>query len=496
MSLPSCTSREIRVKQGSNERANEKFSLLRDYTEEDHRRRLENIKFCRESTRGCMRQHLITSYLPGQATYTLGEYPALTPWNPDEKDEQELDRLKEHGIELLQVFDDWNDSLRLFGGDKYEAVNPEGYKRFLDMAHRRGMKVLTYTSTCYLEPSHPEFKESWRRDGQSLVGFYWNMSRNSPGSPGWRAFLFPRLHRILDEYGMDGLYMDGGYITNRNYVNRKRPTSPDEVEAFRETPDYDGSFTDLVALVYSEIKRRGGIFKLHLDLDIQPQSGDLKIYDYLWVGEGVTDIEGQRDNTKNFPPYVVPTVDFREKIKNPERPDIIENLDEPFLNAIPYMQFPILYAGRKYTGERGQVPGVKYTDGGTMVHCQKAWEAWQKDSVNFHCYSPWDNVPGSPETRRTHERWLKKYLPMVEEGTWAWIDIDDSSLFVTPKPKDVVATLFANREAWLVLANYGRTVENIVTNESYIAQGEADAAPLTRFELAPRSLLILKKHQA
>ena len=32
-------------------------------------------------------------YLPAQCCYNLGEYPCLKPWDPDEWDERELDRL-------------------------------------------------------------------------------------------------------------------------------------------------------------------------------------------------------------------------------------------------------------------------------------------------------------------------------------------------------------------------------------------------------------------
>ena len=223
ITIPSCKPEVIKVNSNSNKIEDVSFSLLKEYTEEDHRRRLENIGFCTQAVQGYMRRHLVTNYLPGHATYNLGEYPAVSPWNPDERDEQDLDRLKEHGIQVLQVFDEWNDSLRLFGGDKFEAVNPEGYRRFLAMAHQRGMKVLTYTSATFLERAHPEFRREWMREGLDLVGFYWDMACNSPGSPGWRAFLFPRLRRILDEYGMDGLYMDSGYFVNSMYANKKRP---------------------------------------------------------------------------------------------------------------------------------------------------------------------------------------------------------------------------------------------------------------------------------
>ena len=46
-------------------------------------------------------------------------------------------------------------------------------------------------------------------------------------------------------------------------------------------------------------------------------------------------------------------------------------------------------------------------------------------------------------------------MPLVEEGTWAWLEIRDSSLFTRPLPAHVVASAFVNRESYLVLANYG-----------------------------------------
>ena len=99
-------------------------SLLRDYDLEDHRRRLQNIGLCSRAIRSCMRKHLITDYLPAQCCYNLGEYPCRKPWDPDEYDEGELDRLRDHGIQVLQVFDDWNDSLRLFGGTSTPRSTP------------------------------------------------------------------------------------------------------------------------------------------------------------------------------------------------------------------------------------------------------------------------------------------------------------------------------------------------------------------------------------
>ena len=77
-----------------------------------------------------MRKHLITDYLPAQCVYNMGEYPSRKPWEPGEYDEQELDRLKDHGIQLIHVMDEWNDRYGLFGGNKLTAVNPAGISPF------------------------------------------------------------------------------------------------------------------------------------------------------------------------------------------------------------------------------------------------------------------------------------------------------------------------------------------------------------------------------
>ncbi len=460
-------------------------SLLRDYTEEDHRRRLRNIALGTRVIRGCMKKHLITEYLPAQCCYNLGEYPSLKPWEVGEYDEQELDRLKDTGIQILQVFDDWNDSLRLFGGDKYSAVNPEGYRRFIEMAHRRGMKVLTYTSTGFIQRTDPDFQPAWCREGDLLEVGYWNMARCSPASPGWRAFVLHKYAQILDEYGTDGIYIDGGYLANQYPAKQAMPPAPDEVQAFEETPEYDGAFTDLLALIYAEVKRRGGIVKLHVNGAERPMGQGLKTYDYLWVGEGVAQADPLREAVKDFPPYVVPCLDMGFTT--------LENEEEPFLHSIPYMQFPVTMGGHIFTGERGMVPGIQYKDDFWMKRCRDAWKQYQEDPSQLHTYSAWDSVPGNPNTRTVYAKWLKQYLPLVEEGTWAWLEVGESSLFATPPPKEVVASVFANRQLHLVLANYSHSRVEIQTTEAYQSTLAEAPTAQTKWTIPPRALLILRR---
>ena len=459
-------------------------AILSSYSPEEHRQRLNNIARCEQGIHTSMRKHLVTSYMPGQACYNLGEYPCLTPWDPDEYDEQELDRLKAHGIELIHVFDEWNDAVGLFGGNKYTALNPEGFKRFVKMVHERGMKVLAYVSTGFFDIPNSDFQPHWSRKGDTLHVGYFNMARCSPSSPSWRAYLLPRIISVLDDYNVDGLYIDCGYVTN---VYTKKPPTKDEVMAFEETPTYDGALADMLAMVYAEVKRRGGIVKLHISGAAQPQSGDLKVYDYLWVGEGVKNADALREKVKNHIPYAVPCID-REFAT-------IEKEEDAYLHSLPYMQFPLLSAGRPFTGERAVIPGITYppeTDF-WVRRCREIWKYYQSNPDGPYTYSIWDAVPGNAEIRPTHARLLQQYLLLVEEGTWAWLEIGKSDFFSEPLPDNVVASAFANRHLYLILANFGEDVVDIQTSDDYMRVDKPSTVVSKHWSLKPRSFHILRK---
>jgi len=460
-------------------------AVLNDYAAVDHRRRLENIGVCQRSIRRCLRKHLITSYLPGQCVYNLGEYPCRKPWDPDDWDEQELDRLREHGIRLIQLHEEWSDSQRLFGSHKLAPLNPAGFRRFVEMVHRRGMKLIVYASSGYFEKTDPDFRPEWTdAEDRPLVEIYFRYAHCSPASPGWRAYYLKHVIRILDEYGVDGIYNDLGY---RQPPGLSGEPTGDQVLAFEESATADGALADLLALIYAEVNRRGGVVKVHRGGTRCPET-DLKVYDYLWVGEGVREGDRFREAVKDHPPYVVPCLDMSRAT--------IANEDELYLHAIPYMQFPLLLAGRPFTGERAMIPGIDYPPEERCFwtrHCRAIWKHYQANPDGPHSYGWWDSVPGRPEARPTHARWLSQYLPMVEEGTWAWLEISDGDLVAGPLPESVVVSAFANRELYLVLANFGQTAVTVETADNYAPVVDASALPKSRWDLAGRSLCILRR---
>jgi hypothetical protein len=156
------------------------------------------------------------------------------------------------------------------------------------------------------------------------------------------------------------------------------------------------------------------------------------------------------------------------------------------------MQFPVLMGGKIFTGQRGTVPGVTYHDDFWTRRCREAWEQYQADPSRLHTYSSWDAVPGNPTARSVHQRRLDQYRTLVEEGTWAWLEIADSDLFLEPLPAGIVASAFANTDVYLVLANYTRQPATVATRHSYVPLDRPAEPSSTAWTLAGRSLKILR----
>ena len=392
--------------------------------------------------------------------------------------------MRDHGIRLIQVHEEWNDSQRRFGSHKLAALNPAGFRRFVDMVHRRGMRLIVYVSSGYFDRKDPDFRPEWAA-GPDLREIYFQYAHCSPASPGWRAYFLKHLVPILDDYGIDGLYNDLGYV--QPGTGDPATQSRDEVVAFDESPTHDGALEDLLGMIHAEVNRRGGIVKVHIGGPRAPAT-DVKVYDYLWVGEAGENGDLLREATKNHAPYVVPCLDMsRAKI---------DREDDLYLHAIPYMQFPLLLAGRPFTGERAVIPGIEYPAEDKCFwtrHCRAIWKQYQAHPDGPHSYGWWDSVPGRPEARPTHQRWLSRYLPLVEEGTWAWLEVADSDLWTGPLPGKVVASVFANRQSYLVLANYGTTPAELHTADPYVPVGDGQAQPTKDWKLEARSLQLLQR---
>ena len=93
--------------------------------------------------------------------------------------------------------------------------------------------------------------------------------------------------------------------------------------------------------------------------------------------------------------------------------------------------------------------------------------------------------------------WL---LRIVRRTSYSWLERNHPpnvvSLEAESETGDMVASVFANRELYLVLANYGDKGAIIETAERFIDTAEDGQSAGTSWELPGRSLKILKKGDA
>ena len=453
------------------------FHLDRD----SHLKRQKNLLYANTSVSKCLRKETIKHYVPGQVVYNLGEYPTRFPIAPAPYDEELLATFAEHGVGLVQLHEEWNDSQRILGADKLTSHDPDGLARFIKRTQDLGMKIILYISTGFFEMRDPDFRQEWTcAETAPLVELYFRYAKCSPASAGWRAYLLPRLERILDEYGVDGLYDDLGYAPPYDKTPGVGHVSPDE-----ETEERDAALEDLLGIVYGEIKRRGGVFKIHAG---GKRAGKFRsrVYDYLWVGEGVSDLDMMREAAKGYPLYVVPCPDMSRAG--------VEKEDDLYLQTIPYLQFPLRIDGRPVTGERALTPGVEYQPADKDFwtrHVRRIHRHYVENPDGPYSYGWWDSCPGRQGARETWLRYFDLYRPMVSTGSRAWIEITDSDLFKERPPASLVASLFVNEETYLVLANYGASAATVTMKDLW--QDRQSEARGKTWTLPTRTMNLLRR---
>ena len=93
--------------------------------------RIDNIRNAERTNKQYCRRIRIHDYLAGQAIYNLGDYPAKISAAPTDYDRKLISELAERGVQLIQVHEEWNDAVRLYGADKFNAVDRQGMKDFV-----------------------------------------------------------------------------------------------------------------------------------------------------------------------------------------------------------------------------------------------------------------------------------------------------------------------------------------------------------------------------
>ena len=120
---------------------------MKNLTLEEHRARIEAVRAAADNCRGYLLRHRIGEYLAGQCIYSIGDYPAKFSIEPTDYDYNILKSMAENGVSLIQIHEEWNDSVRHFGADKYSTFDPEGLKHFVELCHFFGIKIIPYISS-------------------------------------------------------------------------------------------------------------------------------------------------------------------------------------------------------------------------------------------------------------------------------------------------------------------------------------------------------------
>ena len=427
---------------------------MKHLTLQEHRRRINNINEAELNNKKYTKRHRIDAYMPGQVTYNLGDYPSRFSIAPTEYDYKLLKSMAENGVELIQIHEEWNDAIRHLGADKFTSFDPKGLQQFVDLCHHFGIKIIPYISTGYFQVTDPDFRDDFSRGHYDLKGSYFHFRKCYAGSAAWREYILPKTFAILDQYGFDGIYNDWGYdgldIAQQKQMNK----NPYEIEF-----SYDPEIEDLLCVIYNEVKRRGGIYKLHADLNNCPNTKD-KVYDYLWIGEGVKSKE--YGIGKTYKPYVVPCQHM--EYTNYDNPDYY------YASVIPFMQFPLLKHGRPLLGKAiGESDISYYDDGpnGEFNFFSRVKDYMEKYPAGPYVYSLWSAIPDDVEEYRRWSKYLALYKPMVEQSSVAYIELRESKAICSQLPDDVYVSMFVNADMYLVISNLTSDEYSLVLSEQW-----------------------------
>ena len=460
---------------------------MKKLTLEQHRARIENLREARKSIKKLTRELRIHDYLPGQIIYYLGDYPAKMSIKPTEYDFNLLKSYAENGVDMIQVHEEWNDSIEKYGSDKWHSNDPEGMKEFVELCHYFGIKIIPYCSASYIHEGSKYYREEFSRSHGGCIDMHYKYRYGWAGSEYWRDFIIPRTFNIMDTYGFDGIFNDWGYDWEiGTYINIPPERRNYELQGLDR---YDPEAEDLIHILYDGVKSRGGIYKMHIGY-YNSAPVRWKCYDYLWVGECNFTVE--YGGGKLLEPYLVPCPD-KPRLTNwgTERFDA----DAYFAMTIPFVQFPLLTHGRPTMGRCIDVPGVTQYNTTQKDHLYHYFEK-VRDFADAHpngpyVYSEWSQIPDDVEDYPRWSRYLALYKEMTEDQTVAFMEIRESEEILSEIPDNVFVTEFVNEERYMVVSNMTDQPYTLRLKDRWydrVGEGTSDT-----FSIPSKRILFLKK---
>lgn len=181
--------------------------------------------------------------------------------------ENRFDRLKEKGVTTLILHEKWNKEQNWFEPSEYTK---DQLKKIVDECHSRGIKVLTYFGyeISALSPVWSEYSERVRYkapDGSHNDGWYrvpYQRDYTVCYTDEWQDKFIDGVCRLMDEFYIDGVYLDGT-TQPRLCVNTEHGCG-----YYDENGNLHGTYRveairKMFRRLYAEVEARGGMVNVH-----------------------------------------------------------------------------------------------------------------------------------------------------------------------------------------------------------------------------------------
>ena len=163
------------------------------------------------------------------------------------------------------------------------------------------------------------------------------------------------------------------------------------------------------------------------------------------------------------------------------------------------MQFPLLLAGRPFTGERAMIPGIKYPPEEKCFwtrHCPgdlEALPATSRRSAQLRLVGFGAGPPRGPADARP----MAQAIPAAGgRGDLGVAGGQRSESCWRAPPGKIVASVFANHDLYIALANYGTNAVDVSLAGHFTALDGGSDPAANAWTVGPRNLLLLKKNPA
>lgn len=316
--------------------------------------------------------------------------------------EQDFDEFQKHKVDRIVIHGGvWS----LCGS--FEPFDVDDMNRVREECRKRDIDFLLYVSTGYVDRRSIAYTElgkdeSWTQPGWRVKaeqthfaqGALWDCVSGCVGSVEWRSWFLSSLDKAIDEWDLDGVYIDPGQYhigSGRNCDNPNHIHPADDFEYIR-----------LLAEVREIFNRHGGgTIILYDKRGLDPHHEKLWQYaDYWLVGERYT----------------------LKEISQCVRPDVYTSIwpdtrimgrgDYLYAVGLPRLQFPVMHLGEL------DFPGI------------------------------------SPEERKLWLYYLDLYRPVTKPGTEAFLGVSKSSIFKEmPDSTETYVSFFVNEDIYVVIGN-------------------------------------------